>query len=126
MDWTLSVKDIFGFILPFLEQVPLVRAVLGFVLVFFLPGFAWTLVFFKRIKVLERIALSFALSIAIVTLSIVFSNWILNFKITGTSSALIILALIIIPLGIYYFGKLFGGKEEVEEEEEALEAEDDE
>ncbi|MFC2069985.1 DUF1616 domain-containing protein [Chloroflexota bacterium] len=99
MDW---IKEIFGFLFPFLESVPFIRATLGFILVFFLPGFAWTFVFFRRIKVLERILLSFAISIAMVTLSLLFANWILKINITGINSVLIIIIVTALPVGIYY------------------------
>ena len=50
----------------FFESVPVIRGIIGFILVLFIPGFAWTLVFFKQLNVIERIALSFGLSIAVV------------------------------------------------------------
>ena len=83
-----------------------IRALLGFILVFFLPGFAWTLVFFKQIKVVERIALSFGLSIAVVTLSILASNVLLGVSITGFNSLLIIVVITIIPILFYYLRRL--------------------
>ena len=54
----------------FFESLSVIRGIRGFILVFLVPVFAWTLVFFKQVNVLERIALSFGLSIAVVTLSI--------------------------------------------------------
>ncbi|MFH1031672.1 MAG: DUF1616 domain-containing protein [Chloroflexota bacterium] len=92
--------EFFKFILPFLDQVPVVRAILGFVLVFFLPGFGWTLVFFKQINVVERIALSFGLSVALVTVSILIANR-AGVKITGANSVIVIIVLVILPLAIY-------------------------
>jgi uncharacterized membrane protein len=70
---------------------------------FFLPGFAWTLVFFtgKQVNIVERIALSFGLSIAMVTLAIFASNWLVGIKITGTNSLFIIVVLTLIPLAYY-------------------------
>jgi uncharacterized membrane protein len=85
---------------------PLLRGILGFILVLFIPGFIWTLVFFKQINVLERIALSFALSIAVVTLSIIVSNKLLGISITGFNSVLIIIVISLVPLGIYYLKRL--------------------
>ena len=102
----MDFNQIFGFILPFLERVPTVRAILGFILMFFLPGFAWTLVFFKRLNILERIAVSIGLSIAIVTLSILVAHLLLGVRITGASSVLIIIIIVIIPLAIYYLKRL--------------------
>ncbi len=102
MDWLSPIRQIFEFIFPFLEKLPAIRAILGFILVFFLPGFAWTLVFFKEINVIERGALSFGLSIAMVTLSILALNVLLGIRITGLNSVLIIIVITIIPVVVYY------------------------
>lgn len=102
MDWFSPIRQIFEFAFPFLERLPTVRALLGFILVFFLPGFAWTLVFFKQINIIERIALSFGLSIAVVTLSILTLNVLLGIRITGLNSVLIIIVATIIPIVFYY------------------------
>ena len=96
------MSDFWGFI----TSQPLLRGILGFILVLFIPGFTWTLVFFKQINVLERIALSFALSIAVVTLSIVVSNKLLGISITGFNSVLIIIVISLVPLGIYNLNRL--------------------
>ncbi|MFQ5997169.1 MAG: DUF1616 domain-containing protein [Dehalococcoidales bacterium] len=106
MDWLSPIRQIFDFFLPFLEGLPAIRALLGFILVFFLPGFAWTLVFFKSIRVIERIVLSFGLSIAIVTLSIFTLNVLLGVSITGLNSLLIIVVVTIIPVSLYYLRRL--------------------
>jgi len=100
------IRQIFGFALPFLEQVPIIRALFGFILVFFLPGFAWTLVFFRKINLIERIALSFGLSIAMVTLIIIAMNRLLGIRITGFNSLLTIVCVTIIPIAFYYLKKL--------------------
>ena len=102
MDWFSPIKQVFDFFLPFLANVPVIRGFLGFIIVFFLPGFAWTLIFFKQIKLIERIALSFGLSIAIVTLSILSLNLLFGVKITGLNSFLTILIVTIIPVACYY------------------------
>ncbi len=108
MDWLSPIKEIFGFALPFLERLFIIRAILGIILVLFLPGFAWTLVFFKgkQINAIERIALSFGLSIAVVTISIFPLNVLIGIKITGFNSLLIIIAVTIIPLVFYYLNRL--------------------
>lgn len=108
MDWLSPIKELFEFALPFLERLPVIRAILGFIFVFFLPGFAWTLVFFngKKINVIERIALSFGLSIAVVTISILSLNKLIGIRITGFNSVLIIIAVTIIPLAFYYLSRL--------------------
>ena len=111
MDWLFPIREIFEFALPFLDRVPIIRAILGFVFVFFLPGFAWTLIFFKgkQISVLERIALSFGLSIAIVTLSILALNMLIGIRITGLNAVLIIIAVTIVPV-MFYYGTRFIGR----------------
>ena len=90
------MSELFGF----------VRGILGFILVFFIPGFAWTLVFFKQVNILERIVLSFGLSIAVVTLSILVLNKLIGIRITGLNSALIILVITVVPIVIYYLNRL--------------------
>ena len=108
MDWLASIKDLIGFALPFLDRLPAIRVILSFILVFFLPGFAWTLVFFSRrqINIVERLALSFGLSIAIVTLTILALHKLVGVRITGFNSVLIILGITITPVVIYYLKKL--------------------
>ena len=81
--------------------VSVIKAVFGIILVFFVPGFTWTLVLFKQITHLERLVLSFALSLALVTLSILGLNVAINMKITGLNAFLTILMLTITPLAIY-------------------------
>lgn len=111
MDWLSPIKQIFEFALPFLDKLPAIRAILGFILVFLLPGFAWTLVFFKNINVIERIALSFGLSIAVVTLSILTLNVLIGVRITGLNSLLIIIIVTIIPVTVYYLKRFAKGKD---------------
>ena len=105
----MDIGRIFGFIFPFLESVPAVRAIAAFILFFFLPGFAWTLVFFKQLNIIERIALSVGLSIAIVTLTILVAHLLLGVRITGLNSILIIIIIVIIPLAIYYLKRIISG-----------------
>ena len=109
MDWLSPIRGIFEFVFPFLESFPIMRAALGFILVFFVPGFAWTLVFFngKQINVVERVALSFGLSIAVVTLSILALNKLIGIRITGFNSILIIAVVTGIPVVFYYLRRLF-------------------
>jgi len=103
VDW---LRELFGFAFPFLERLPIIRALLGFILVFFLPGFAWTLVFFRQVNVVERIVLSIGLSIAVVTLSLLFLNKLIGIRITGFNSVLVILVVTIIPVAFYYLNRL--------------------
>ena len=106
MDWLTPVGDVFAAALPFLDRLPVIRAILGFILVFFLPGFAWTLVFFRQIKVIERVALSFGLSIVLVTLSLFAINALIGIRITGSNSALVIIVVTIVPVAVYYLTRL--------------------
>ncbi len=106
MDWFTPIKQLLEFVLPFLERAPAVRALLGLTLVFFLPGFAWTLVFFNKINLLERIVLSLGLSIAVVTLSILAFNLLLGISINGLNSLLIIAVVTIIPVVLHYLKKI--------------------
>ena len=110
MDWLSPIKELFGFIFPFLERLAIIRAILGFILVFFLPGFAWTLVFFRQIGVIERVVLSFALSIVVVTLSLLFINRLIGARITGSNSVLVIIVVIVLPVAVYYLNKLIRRK----------------
>jgi len=107
-----QLKELFGSFLPLLEHIPAIRAVLGFILVFFLPGFTWTLVFFRKINIIERVALSFGLSIAAVILSLFLLNRLIGMKITGFNSLLVILVLTIIPVVIYYINRLIRRRRE--------------
>jgi len=98
----------FEFVLPFLDRLPAVRAILGSIFVFFLPGFAWTLVFFRgrQINLIERFVLSFGLSIAIVTLSLLALNRLIGLRLTGVNSVLVIIAVTVIPVAVYYLNRL--------------------
>ena len=106
MDWLTPIRELFEFVFPFLERLSFIRAFLGFILVFFLPGFAWTLVFFRQISIIERLALSFGLSIAVVTLSILSLNKLIGVSITGFNSVLIIIVVTIVPIVFYYLKRL--------------------
>ena len=108
----MDLGQIFNFAIPFLERLPIVRAVLGFILMFFLPGFAWTLVFFKQINIIERIALSFGLSIAMVVLSIIVLNVLLGIRISATNALLIIIVITGVPLVVYYLKRYVGRRSE--------------
>jgi uncharacterized membrane protein len=89
------------------------RIVFGSVYVLFLPGFLISYIFFPKSKEfdsgeeegidsIERIALSFALSIAIVPLAVFYLN-LIGLRINLLNSSLTILGIIIISLLILYF-----------------------
>ena len=106
MDWLSPLRELFGFVFPFLERLPIIRAILGFILVFFLPGFAWTLVFFKQINVIERVTLSFGLSIVVITLGLLLLDRLIGISITGLNSVLVIVAITVLPVLVYYLNRL--------------------
>ena len=110
MDWLSPIRALFELVLPLLDSLSIVRAILGFVLVFFLPGFAWTLVFFRgqQINSIQRIALSFGLSIAVVVLSILVLNRVIGVRITGFNSVLIIVTVTIVPVIFYWLMQTIG------------------
>lgn len=105
-----------------LNMLDAFRIVFGSVYVLFLPGFVISFIFFPKTKKfddgkdikeeredesgaidwLERIALSFALSIAIVPLAVFYLN-LIGLKINVLNSFLTILGIIIIGLGIIYW-----------------------
>lgn len=98
-----------------MDPLSLIRIIFGSIFVLFIPGFAWTFAFFSKneIDVIERIALSFGLSIALVPLTVFYLNYLLHIKITALNSFIIIIALIAIPVGYLYLsgsGKLTGMK----------------
>ena len=106
MDWLSPIRELFGFAFAFSEPLSIIRAILGFILVFFLPGFAWTIVFFRKINVIERVTLSLALSIVVVTLSLLLANKLIGIRITGFNSAMVIIVVTIFPVIVYYLNRL--------------------
>ncbi len=103
------IEDIAGQIIQLLNSVPAARVIIAGTMMFFLPGFAWTLVLFnnRQINLPERFALSVGISITIVTLAILALNMVFNISITGTNSALAISAITIIPLAWYFLKRNF-------------------
>lgn len=85
-----------------LDFLQALRIVFGSIYVLFLPGFVISYIFFprketdsKKIDWIERIALSFALSIAIVPLAVFYLN-LIGLKINLLNSFLTILVILII------------------------------
>ena len=102
----MDFNELLDWVVPFAERLPVLRGIIGFIVVFFLPGFAWTFVFFSKISVIERIVLSMGLSIAIVTLGVLALHVLIGMKITGINS-LIAIAVIIVAAVITYFIKRY-------------------
>lgn len=117
MDWLSGMKEIIGSAIPFFESIPAIRAILAFILMFFLPGFAWTLVFFgrKQINILERLVISFGLSIAVVALTIFALNRLVGMGISGFNALVIIIVVTAIPLLIYLLKRLTSKEEDTDE-----------
>ena len=80
------------------------RAVFGSVLVLFVPGFVIVKLYFKEIDIIERIALSFALSIAIVPLTVFYLNK-LGMRINTLNSFLSIIGIISVSFVVKRFMK---------------------
>jgi len=79
-----------------MELIELLRIPIGSVFVLFLPGYAWSFVFFKKgeIDLIERAALSFGLSTALVPLIVFWLNWLLKIRINMVTVTAVILGLI--------------------------------
>jgi uncharacterized membrane protein len=77
----------------------LIRIFFGSAFVLFIPGFVWTYIFFNQneIDMIERIALSFGLSIALVPLAVFYLNYLLGIKITLVNCSIIVVMIILIP-----------------------------
>ena len=92
------------------------RIIFGSFFVLFLPGFSLSYAFFKKkeIDMIERVALSFGLSIAVVPLLVFYFNWLFGIKINALNSGIIILAVTAVGAAIYYYkeGKFSGRKKE--------------
>lgn len=90
-----------------MDLIEVLKIIFGSFFVLFVPGFAWSFLFFGRGEIdwIERIALSFGLSIAIVPLVIFYLNYLLGVKITIFSSTFAILLLTLIPAAIYFAKK---------------------
>ena len=97
----MDFNEFLDFLVPFAERLPALRAIAGFIIVFFIPGFAWTFVFFNRVSVVERVVLSLGLSIALVTLGILVLHVLFGMRITGINSMVTIA--VITAVGIITF-----------------------
>ena len=93
---------VLGIILLFfgISLLSTLQVCFGLIYVLFIPGYLAVLCLFekKEIDIIERIALSFALSIAIVTLVIIVTNNVFKIFFTGFSNFIIISLIIIVLL----------------------------
>ena len=86
-----------------MDVMQILRIILGSIFVLLLPGLVWSYVFFtsKQIDFLERAALSFALSIAIVPLAAFYLN-LAGVRISTRNVIVEVLGLVV--LGLCGFG----------------------
>jgi len=110
MDLSSAVRDITEVIISIFNNIPIIRQLVGILLTLLLPGFAWTLILFHGITHLERLVLSFGISMAFTTLSILFSNVIFGIKITGLNAVVTILLITLIPLIIFLYKRYLNNK----------------
>ena len=77
------------------EILEIIRIISGSVFVLFLPGFAWSFVFFEKEEIdwIERIALSFGLSIAFVPIAVFWLNYFIGVRIDLLNVSILILVL---------------------------------
>jgi len=85
------------------------RIIFGCVFILFLPGYAWSFVFFKKGKIdlIERIALNFGLSIALVPLTVFYLNYFFKVRINFFNVCLVVAVLTAIPVAILGIKSLF-------------------
>lgn len=86
------------------ETYEIARIVLGLAFVLFVPGFVWSYVFFSRgeIDLIERIALSFGLSIVLIPLTVFWLNWLLHIPINLVNVTIVVAVLTVIPIIHFY------------------------
>jgi uncharacterized membrane protein len=82
-----------------MDVLEVIRLFSGGIFILFVPGFAWSYVFFarKNIDWIERVALSFGLSIALVPLTVFWFNFLFQVKVTLLNTCLVVCGLTIIP-----------------------------
>lgn len=75
-----------------MNSMGILRMFFGGLFISFVPGFAWSYIFFarKNIDWLERVTLSFELSIALVSISIFWLNWLFHIEITLLSTCIMV------------------------------------
>ncbi|MHA2010227.1 MAG: DUF1616 domain-containing protein [Candidatus Hodarchaeales archaeon] len=91
----------------------IIKTIFGGIYAFFLPGYVWSHVLFKKdeIDIIERVALSFGLSIALVPILVFWGNYFLGVKInlinvSGIILLIILVGLIVIKIKSKFMGKL--------------------
>ena len=85
-------------------MLEIIQAIIGLPLVLFITGYALSYAFFpkkKDIDLIERIALSFGLSIAVIPLSVFFLNKFFKVPITVYSSFVLTIAITLIGVIVW-------------------------
>jgi len=84
-------------------MIEILRMIFGSIFVLFVPGLIWSFVFFdkKEIDWIERIALSFGLSIALVPLTIFYLNYLFSVPINLVNSTIAIGGISLVG-GLFY------------------------
>jgi uncharacterized membrane protein len=95
-----------------MSTLEILRIIFGGLFVLFVPGFAWSFIFFPKGKIdwIERITLSFGLSIALVPLSVFWLNWLFHVGIDLLNTTLIVLGLTVIPIFYILISRSTWGK----------------
>lgn len=80
------------------------RLVVGIIFAFFVPGLSWSYLLFARreVPIIERVAISIGLSMALVPLTMFWLAWLVNVKVTMVNTVLVVLALTAVPLVILW------------------------
>lgn len=98
---------VLSFFMPLIDSA---RIVFGSVYVLFLPGFIISFIFFKELEILERTALSLALSIAVVPLVVFYLN-LIGIRINALNVFLIVLGIISVSLAAVFIPKKYMKKD---------------
>lgn len=83
------------------------RILFGTIFVLFLPGLCWSFVFFSldEIDWIERIALSFGLSVALVPLAVFWLSWLFAVRINTMNVSLTVVGLLVLAGALYLLKK---------------------
>lgn len=77
------------------------KAALGGLLIFFLPGFLWSLFLFSTISWLERVPVSIGISLAITSVAGIVLSMLFHFPLNGTNTIIANIILTAIPFGLW-------------------------
>lgn len=80
-----------------MDIINIIKTIIWCVYILFIPGFIWSYVLFYKgeIDLIERIAVSFGLSVSVVPLTVFWMNYFFKIKITFANVTIIVLILII-------------------------------